>query len=562
MSNDQPPSETVSDESTATDGGDSQIDAGVAAMRAQKWDEAERIFEAVLEAEPERPDALRRLGTVQHLLGRHEQAIELIQKALEQNDEDPDAHINIGVVLRDMGRHGEAVGHFARALQIAPDDPDGHFNLGLSGLALGDNEDALLRFQRALELKPDDQDAKIHVGIALKETSRILEAIEVLREAVSMDRNNPRAHYECGSALLADGWPIDALEHFRAAVRLRPEFTEAINLVGVSLGQMGDLAGAQDAFRKALELRPGDERFERNLREASQRLVPGWHLPMINDLRRNDAFQEAIERAAGSIGDGVVLDIGTGSGLLAMMAARGGAKRVVACEALAPLATVAREIVAANGYDEQITVIAKKSTHLVVGEDLPEPAALIIAEVFDTALIGEGVLPTIRHAVANLGSPDARVIPAGASAWGVLIEIPDLRRINPVGEINGFDLSAMDVFRNPTAHWVFDREHHEHTELTEPFEIARFDFKNPPSGENHQRETLQAIAEGTAHAVAMWFDLHLDERTTFSSKPGTPLDHWHHNVMFLDRDKPLKKGQRFELNVGHNDARFIITTVD
>ena len=100
---------------------------------------------------------------------------------------------------------------------------------------------------------------------------------------------------------------------------------------------------------------------------------------MLADTARNDAFERAIAKAAR--GRRLVLDIGTGSGLLAMMAARAGARRVVACEAIRPLAQVATRIVAQNGFADRITVIAKRSTELAVGQNLSEPADLLISEV-------------------------------------------------------------------------------------------------------------------------------------------------------------------------------------
>lgn len=50
----------------------------------------------------------------------------------------------------------------------------------------------------------------------------------------------------------------------------------------------------------------------------------------------------------------------------------------------------------------QVHVIHKRSTDLVVGEDMPERANVLVAEVFDTELIGEGALPTYSHAKKHL----------------------------------------------------------------------------------------------------------------------------------------------------------------
>lgn len=60
----------------------------------------------------------------------------------------------------------------------------------------------------------------------------------------------------------------------------------------------------------------------------------------------------------------VVLDIGTGSGLLAMMAARAGAARVIACEMNAAVAETARRIIAANGLADRMRCMPAIPAHL------------------------------------------------------------------------------------------------------------------------------------------------------------------------------------------------------
>jgi predicted RNA methylase len=104
------------------------------------------------------------------------------------------------------------------------------------------------------------------------------------------------------------------------------------------------------------------------LDEETIRTVPRWHFAMLNDAERNDAFAVAFERR---LWPGChVLDIGSGSGILAMMAIRAGAGRVTTCEANPVIADLARQIVAAHGMANVIDVLAVHSTNLRVGSEL------------------------------------------------------------------------------------------------------------------------------------------------------------------------------------------------
>ena len=62
-------------------------------------------------------------------------------------------------------------------------------------------------------------------------------------------------------------------------------------------------------------------------------LLPRWHFPMLNDVERNRSYEAGIEAAVREGGGRTVLDLGAGTGLLSLMAARAGADRVYACEA-------------------------------------------------------------------------------------------------------------------------------------------------------------------------------------------------------------------------------------
>lgn len=84
--------------------------------------------------------------------------------------------------------------------------------------------------------------------------------------------------------------------------------------------------------------------------------------------------------------------LGTGTGLLSMMAAKCGADSITACEAFKPMSECCLKILASNGVADKIKVIPKRSTEITVGEggDMEQRANILVTEVFDTELIGEG----------------------------------------------------------------------------------------------------------------------------------------------------------------------------
>lgn len=64
------------------------------------------------------------------------------------------------------------------------------------------------------------------------------------------------------------------------------------------------------------------------------------------------------------------------------------------------MADCALKIIRENGFESQIKLVRKRSTEMTVGEkgDMPVRANILVTEVFDTELIGEGALSTFHHA--------------------------------------------------------------------------------------------------------------------------------------------------------------------
>lgn len=99
-----------------------------------------------------------------------------------------------------------------------------------------------------------------------------------------------------------------------------------------------------------------------------------WHVSMVNDRPRNDAYRAAIRHAVQQVAAATgrapeVLDVGAGAGLLSVMAAQAGAAAVTAVEASEPVVPRLRATVADNNLEDVITVMAVHSTAVTVQDE-------------------------------------------------------------------------------------------------------------------------------------------------------------------------------------------------
>ncbi len=352
--------------------------------------------------------------------------------------------------------------------------------------------------------------------------------------AHDLDPTNLTVNYFLAAIADDDGEAPRAERHYRSVLAEDPTVRQAYFQLANALFLQGKKWEALSILRSA-ELRfPEDREIPYYRGQLASRTLPSWHLPMLADQRRNDAFEEAIQ-ATIKPGD-IVLDIGTGSGLLAMMAARAGAAHVYACDAEEIMAELARQIVKRNGLEDRITILGKHSSQLRIGEDLPRKADVLISEIFDRGLLGEGVLPTLGHAWQDLLQPDARAIPNGATLHGALIECPRLRRAQRIEAVNGFDLSPMNVLAPPLTYknaLMGIEGSEDHRILTESFRIKDFEFQSAPDIAFRTECPVSIIRDGQADAILMWFDLRLAPGVELSTRDTTSQEHWRQALQAL-----------------------------
>lgn len=286
----------------------------------------------------------------------------------------------------------------------------------------------------------------------------------------------------------------------------------------LAASKAGSLALA--LVERALAVHGGDPAWEAAAAAIRAAEVPDFHVRMLRDSLRNAAYRAAIERFARGR---TVLDIGTGSGLLAMMAARAGAARVFACEADPMLAASARKVIAANGLADRIKVFDCHSGKLDRQRDLGGEVDMVVSEIFAEGVIGEGVLDSLAHARAELAAPGALFVPEQADIMVALAQFPASDAA--AGMVEGFDLAAFAPhLRGRRRVFADDPALVLRSAATQ---LMRFDFSegNPPAGGTAQ--CLLASDGGHVTGLAQWLRLTFAPDITYENRPGSAPDlHW------------------------------------
>jgi type II protein arginine methyltransferase len=279
---------------------------------------------------------------------------------------------------------------------------------------------------------------------------------------------------------------------------------------------------ADDAFAlglAAVDLAPDDMRVRDRVRFGLAAGVSPWHTRMLNDEPRNRCYAQALERA---VRPGMqVLEIGSGAGLLALIAARAGA-RVFTCEVNPIVAAAATRIAALNGLSERITVIPKASQDLRIGEDLPGPSDLLMSELFDDTLFGEDIVGILRDS-KRLLKPGAPILPRRSELRCALVEQPLGPLQRPLGRVEGFDLSPFNLLAFAERPRAGGKNA---VRRSEPVAALAMDYEADPSGPLKESVPLESLG-GRVDGFAQWLRIDFGDGILFENSPfEQSVSHW------------------------------------
>ena len=344
-----------------------------------------------------------------------------------------------------------------------------------------------------------------------------------------------------------------------------------------------------------------------------------WVFPMLNDDHRNKLYESSIRNACVAAVDNLkegqeetsknekirILDIGSGTGLLAMLASKFMNEvstkdiEVVSIEMASAMARLARKTVEDNELGTSIKIIDGHSC-----ENNFEPyvdgnkAILCTSELLETGLLGEGMIPALRDAWNRHLAKDAIVVPQRARVFAQVLEgktlinqfrgpqndstrnfcISTTGSGTPLlgGKGGGFrvPIHAGALFGDLDSEFhlgfapMDDLKTREWAQpLSQPTLVMEFDFSSKdsipaPTGRTMNVE-VEAIKSGTAHGVLFWWELDLWSGETYSTELGKCpwQDHWQQCLYVFggedDECETLEKENVFTLMASHDDTSIL-----
>ena len=234
---------------------------------------------------------------------------------------------------------------------------------------------------------------------------------------------------------------------------------------------------------------------------------------MLADTPRMEAYSAALRRAVRP--ESVVLDLGSGPGVFALLACKLGARRVYAVEP-DDVIQLAREAAWANHFEDRIEFFQKLSTEIT----LPEPADVIISDLRGCLPWYQQHIPSIIDARTRLLAPNGTLIPGRDILWAAIVEAPErYQEIVAPWQSNGLDLGAGR--RMITNTWRKTRIEAGEL-LVQPERWATLDYYEIQNPGIRAQIEWQFARSGTAHGLAVWFDSQLIDELGFSNHPNGP----------------------------------------
>ena len=227
--------------------------------------EAESLYQSILQQQPKNPDALHLLGVIAYQVGKYELAENLINQSIAINPSFAEAHNILGNALIKLERYEEALKCYELTLKLKPDYAEAYISIGNYYKEREQQAESIAQYKKALSLNPDCVEAHNNLGVMLLEEKQYEEAIKHFKKAISLKSNYAEAYYNLGNTLKEQGKLNDAIENYHHALAIIPNYSDAYCNLGNALLENEQFNDAISNYRHALAIRPDYAEAHNNL---------------------------------------------------------------------------------------------------------------------------------------------------------------------------------------------------------------------------------------------------------------------------------------------------------
>ncbi|WP_157774756.1 50S ribosomal protein L11 methyltransferase [Melittangium boletus] len=275
---------------------------------------------------------------------------------------------------------------------------------------------------------------------------------------------------------------------------------------------------------------------------TGQQSLMAFHRHLLDDTVRTETFIRAIE-AVVKPGD-VVVDLGTGSGILAMACCRAGARRVYAIEAN-EIIRATKRVVEANGMGDTVVFIHKESSRVT----LPEPVDLIVSECLGLMGPGDMMMSVVELARRSLRE-GGRILPERVELFIAPVESSlhsDYVNSWNRGRPYGFDMSIyQEIASNNVYVAWFDPE----SFLAPQQRIASLRLLDDDVSKVEKQVGFRVERSGQLHGFCGWFEVELGGGVRLNSSPSDPATIWKQVFLPLEQPVHVEAGTEVRLDFG------------
>lgn len=276
------------------------------------------------------------------------------------------------------------------------------------------------------------------------------------------------------------------------------------------------------------------------------------HEEMLNDAVRVNTYHRGIQRCVNP-GD-VVLDLGTGSGLLALMASRAGAAKVYAVDH-SDFIEVARDIARHNNITN-IEFVQSNSREFTPAE----PIDVLLHEQMGDELFNENMLENLLDLRSRVLRPGGRILPARFRFFVEPVTFHEPMRVRRFWNIelpDGIDLSSSERsasrFDSGRMEQLWVRPGSVAATLNTPEPVLEFDLHTLDGVDSLAVDHVvkrEATADVIVDGFCVWFEAIFDDETTLTTSPLAPITSWGNRLFRFDTEVAAGETMRCHVHFG------------